>query len=96
MSNVFAVPPIKYFVLFFLGYRSIILTVTLTLNPNPSLKSSLVFRLLLHTRLERVYGNKLDIIRVPSFKVLMKRKVNHVVKQTFYKSGCRMAAVQHT
>jgi len=32
MSNVFAVPPIKYF-LTFLGYRS--RTRTLTLNPNP-------------------------------------------------------------
>jgi len=34
MSNVFAAPPIKFFK-YFLGYRSVILTQTLTLNPKP-------------------------------------------------------------
>jgi len=41
-------------------------------------------------------ANKRDKIVLPSFKVLVKKKANHIVKQTFCTADRRMVSVQCT
>ena len=66
----------------------------LLVSLGPSLISSVVFRLLLIQHWRHIWDKKCDTIVPPNFKVLMKKKANHIVKQTFCNQCHRMSYVQ--